>query len=99
MEQGETMMILAEKTCSRGTALTGAMETERAEALFASTLQPSDEPSLNQISRAVETTLHQLGKVGCAARLASEFGDHPDRAPARMLWALAMIRAIQAPCL
>ena len=43
-------------------------------------------------------TLQQLGVRGCAARVAGEFGDHPDTAVARMSWALATINtAFPAP--
>jgi hypothetical protein len=65
----------------------------RAEAVFASTLQPSDSLSSNEVRRAVATTLRRLGIRGCAGELAGEYGDHPDTAAARMTWALAMIRA------
>ena len=65
----------------------------RAEALFASTLQPSESPSPNQVRHAVATTLRRLGIPGCAGHLAGEYGDHPGPAAARMTWALAMIRA------
>ncbi len=65
----------------------------RAEALFASTLQPSESPSPTQVRGAVATTLRRLGIRGCAGHLAGEYGDHPDTAAARMTWALAMIRA------
>ena len=66
----------------------------RAEALFASTMQPSESPCPDQVRRAVATTLRRLGIYGCAGQLAAEFGDHPDTAAARMTWALAMIRAV-----
>ncbi|HEV8175248.1 MAG TPA: hypothetical protein VGP91_16540 [Actinoplanes sp.] len=66
----------------------------RAEALFASALQPSASPSPDQVRRAVAMTLRRLGIHGCAGQLAGEFGDHPDTAAARMTWALAMIRAV-----
>jgi hypothetical protein len=65
----------------------------RAEALFASTLQPSESPCPDQVQRAVATTLRRLGIRGCAGQLAGEYGDHPDTAAARMTWALAMISA------
>jgi hypothetical protein len=64
----------------------------RAEALFASNLQASDRPSAEQVRRAVATTLQRLGTAGCAARLAGEFGDHPELAASRMSWALATVR-------
>jgi len=73
---------------------TSALETIRAEALFASTLQPSESPSADQVRRTVATTLRRLGIRGCAAELAGGFGDHPDIAAARMTWALATIRTV-----
>jgi hypothetical protein len=72
----------------------GTFEAVRAEALFASTLQPSRSPSPDQIRRAVAATLERLGVRGCAAQVAGEFGDHPDTAVARMSWALATIHTI-----
>ncbi len=84
--------ILAKKTSVPGCEMPGTSETVRAEALFASTLQPSGSPSPDQVRRAVSTTLRRLGARGCAAKMAGEFGDHPDTAAARMSWALAAIR-------
>jgi hypothetical protein len=72
----------------------GTFEAVRAEALFASTLQPSGSTSPHQVCAAVATTLRRLGSGGCAARMAGEFGDHPDTAVARMCWALATIRKV-----
>jgi hypothetical protein len=59
-----------------------------AEALFASMLQSSELPTADQVRRAVSSTLRRLGPNGCVARLADEFGEHPDAAAARMSWAL-----------
>ena len=44
------------------------------------------------------TALRRWGVRGCAARVAGEFGDHPDTAVARMCWARAAIsRVYPAP--
>jgi hypothetical protein len=75
----------------------GTFDTVRAEALFASTLQPSGSTSPDQVRGAVATTLRRLGSSGCAARTAGEFGDHPDTAVARMCWALATVRTAYPP--
>jgi len=75
----------------------GTFEAVRAEALFASALQPSGSPSPDQVRRAVTTTLRQLGSTGCAAQADGEFGDHPDTAVARMRWALATVRMVYPP--
>jgi len=87
------MVILTAKA-PRGQETRSTLETIRAEALFASTLQPSESPSPDQVRRAVATTLHRLGIRGCAAQLACEFGDHPYTAAARMTWALATIHTV-----
>jgi len=59
----------------------------RREALFVSVLQPSDAPTADMIASAIVSAMHRFGPRGCAARMAQEFGDHPDAAAARMRWA------------
>jgi hypothetical protein len=59
----------------------------RREALFVSALQPSDAPSADMITRAIMSAINRFGPRGCAARMAQEFGDHPEAAAARMRWA------------
>ena len=86
--------ILGTKRSLSGREMPGTFEAVRAEALFVSTLQPSSSPSPDQIRRAVATTLQRLGVHGCAARVAGEFGDHPDIAVVRMGWALATINTV-----
>jgi hypothetical protein len=90
--------ILATKTSLAGNEMSDTFEGVRAEALFASTVQPSGSISPDQVRRAVATTMQRLGVRGCAARVAGEFGDHPDTAVARMGWALATISTIWATC-
>jgi hypothetical protein len=68
-------------------------EAVRAEALFASTIQSSDRPTDVEVRGAVAATLRKLGIRGCAAAVAVEYGEHPETACARMLWALATVRA------
>lgn len=60
---------------------------DRAAALFASALQRSDEPSSAQVRQAIATAASVLGRTGCAARVAQEYGEHPETAAARMRWA------------
>ena len=59
----------------------------RREALFVSALQPSDVPTADVIAGAITSAMHRFGPRGCAARMAHEFGDHPEAAAARMRWA------------
>ena len=86
-------MAILPETRRRGPGTHRTLETLHAEALFASTLQASEEPSPDRVRRAVTTTLRRLGADGCAGHLAGEFGEHPDLAAARMAWALATTRA------
>jgi hypothetical protein len=59
----------------------------RSEAVFASTLQPSDTPTADMIASAISCAVQRLGTRGCAEKMAQEFGDHPDAAAERMRWA------------
>jgi hypothetical protein len=59
----------------------------RCEALFSSDLQCDQHPDSGQVRAAVARTLLAFGVRDCAARVAQEFGDHPDLAVARMRWA------------
>jgi hypothetical protein len=63
-----------------------------AEALFASSLQPSEEPSAAQIDAAVTAMLLLRGSAGCAEQVAQEFGDHPEMAVRRMGWCREAVR-------
>jgi hypothetical protein len=56
------------------------------DALFASSLQPSDTPTAETVAAAIGNTVRNLGTVGCACRVAEEFGDHPEEAADRMRW-------------
>jgi hypothetical protein len=70
--------------------------TVLAEALFASHLQPSEVPSLAQVSAAVGDCLRRLGVDGCATAVAREYGEHPETAVRRMRWALGLAAAVAA---
>jgi hypothetical protein len=59
----------------------------RCEALFASTLQPSDAPTAEMVAEAIARTVRRLGACGCVGQMAQEFGDHPGLAAERMRWA------------
>jgi len=59
----------------------------RCEALFASDLQPSQHLLPQQIRTTVLRMIRLAGTQDCAARVAQEFGDHPDTAVPRMRWA------------
>ena len=60
-----------------------------ADALFVSAVQRSDEPSGDQVRKAIAAAVLAYGDRGCAERVAQEFGDHPETAVSRMRWARA----------
>ncbi|HEY1320625.1 MAG TPA: hypothetical protein VGF32_10280 [Streptosporangiaceae bacterium] len=71
-----------------------SINATRADALFVSALQCSDEPTARQIQDAITVAVRAFGGRGCAARVAQEFGDHPDTAVARMRWARDVTGAV-----
>ena len=68
----------------------------RCEALFASGLQRSDEPTAQEVAAAISHAVRELGTRGCAARMAQEFGDHPETACERMRWARQVVAGLHA---
>jgi hypothetical protein len=67
-----------------------------ADALFASMLQRSDEPTAGQVRKAAAAAMRAYGGRGCAERVAQEFGDHPETAVTRMRWACGVIGEVFA---
>jgi hypothetical protein len=65
-------------------------------ALFASGLQPSDAPTAETVTQAINRAIRRLGVRGCVALMAQEFGDHPDAAAMRMGWARQLAAWLQA---
>jgi hypothetical protein len=61
---------------------------DRAEALFVSCLQGSQQHTPDQIRTAVADMLNRLGADGCAGLVAQEYGEHPREAMRRMHWVL-----------
>ena len=67
-----------------------------ADALFASVLQRSDNPSAGQVRKAIAAAVRAYGGPGCVQRVAQEFGDHPEAAVNRMRWARAVAGELSA---
>jgi hypothetical protein len=66
--------------------------TTKAEALFLSSLQPSEHPTTDQVAAAIGRSLRAHGGVcGCAGAFAAEYGEHPEESAHRMHWALSVI--------
>ena len=71
-----------------------------ADALFVSALQRCDRPSAGQVKQAVAAAVGVFGPLGCAERVAQEFGDHPETAVIRMRWARELVgKAFSEPTL
>jgi hypothetical protein len=65
-----------------------------AEALFASVLQRSDEPSAGQVKQAVAAARDTLGDLGCVAQVAQAYGEDPQTAVTRMRWACEAVAGL-----
>jgi hypothetical protein len=68
------------------------VEDLAAEALFVSYLQPSECPNRGAVEEAVTAMILRFGSDGCAAGVATEFGDHPEAAVSRMRWVRRALR-------
>ena len=68
-----------------------SIRTLRADALFVSALQRSDEPSVDQVRQAITAAVRAFGRAGCAERVAQEFGEHSETAVIRMRWARSVV--------
>jgi hypothetical protein len=73
-----------------------ALTDARCEALFASQLQQSDGPTAQAVVEAIRQAVRRFGVHGCAARMAQEFGDHPQAAVERMRWARQLVATVFA---
>ena len=74
-----------------------SISAARADALFASALQRSDEPSAAQVRQAIAGAIRAFGARGCAARVAQAYGEHPETAVQRMRWARAIVKGDRWP--
>ncbi|MEW2444549.1 hypothetical protein [Micromonospora marina] len=76
---------------------TSILTRMRAEALFASDLQPSQHPTPTQVRVAVMRSIRRHRVAGCAALMAQEYGEHPVEAVARMRWSTDAVGDAYAP--
>jgi hypothetical protein len=67
------------------------VDAVRCEALFVSCLQESQQPATEQVRAAIQHEIRRHGMRQCLARVAQEFGEHPDVAADRMRWAKQMV--------
>ena len=66
----------------------------RREALFASGLPSAEARSAQAVVAAIGRAVREFGIGGCAARMAQEFGDHPEAAAERMRWVRQAVDAV-----
>ena len=71
-----------------------SISAARADALFASALQRSDEPSAEQVRQAIAVAVRAFGTRGCAAQVAQAYGEHPETAVRRMRWARTAVSGV-----
>jgi predicted RNA polymerase sigma factor len=67
------------------------IDAVRCEALFASTAPSGDQLAASQLRHLVLRTLSDLGRDGCASRVAKAFATDPGSAAQRMSWARAQV--------
>ena len=71
---------------------TPLLTAARADALFTSGLATGSRPALAAAEEAIRGAVRAHGGVrGCAAEVATEYGDHPDLAVPRMRWARTVV--------
>ena len=69
----------------------------RAAALFVSYLSAGDRPTPAAVEAAIKHALLTHGGTnGCAADVAAAFGDYPETAVARMVWARGLVANVPA---
>ena len=74
------------------TTTTDLLTAARAEALFTSRLSTGSQPGHATVAEAIRIAVRAHGGVrGCAADVATEYGDHPEVAVPRMRWARGVI--------
>ena len=83
----------AARRARRTPARPGAGDAQ-CQALFASTLQPSDAPGADVVAEVISATVQQIGADGCTGRMAQEFGEHPEAATERMRWIRSLLGCV-----
>jgi hypothetical protein len=74
---------------------TETLPAARAEALFASDVRTGSRPTVQEATSAIRSAVRAYGGVlGCALRLAGEYGEHPETAVSRMRWARSVVEVL-----
>jgi hypothetical protein len=95
--QRRLVRLLSRESDEEATMRQLSLQAVRSEALFVSALQRSERPDSEQVRRAIARTVKRYGSRGCAARVAQEYGDHPECAADRMRWACQLVDTVYGP--
>jgi hypothetical protein len=71
---------------------TDPVTAARAAALFVSDISTADRPTRAQAERAIRA---RGGSRGCLADMAAYYGDYPELAAARMVWARTLAESLR----
>ncbi|MBG0568430.1 hypothetical protein [Actinoplanes aureus] len=71
------------------------LATGRAEALFVSILSNESRPDLCEATKAIRDAVRGHGGVhGCASEMAAAYGEYPEAAASRMMWARGVVEIL-----
>jgi hypothetical protein len=77
-------------------ATTDPITAARAAALFVSDISASHRPSRAEAEAAIRRAMRiHRGVRGCAADMAANYGDYPELASARMIWARSVAEGLR----
>lgn len=75
---------------------TDSVTAARAAALFVSDLSATDRPNLAQTEHAILRSIQTHGgSRGCVADMAAYYGDYPELAAVRMVWARTVAEGLR----
>jgi len=75
---------------------TDPVTTARAAALFVSDISAADRPTRAQTERAILCSIRTHGgSRGCIADMAAYYGDYPELAAVRMVWARTLAEGLR----
>jgi hypothetical protein len=77
-------------------ATTDPITAARAAALFVSDISATDRPTRAEAEEAIGRAIHAHGGIrGCVADMAANYGDYPELAAARMVWARSVAEGLR----
>ena len=84
------------KSAPAQTARSSQLLAARAQALFTSDLSAQCEYAQAEVAAAIRHAFRARGGLGgCAAEVATAYGEHPETAARRMRWARAVVQGIE----